>query len=167
MFGCELPSTNFLSSVQSQAEDLYALKVMNFTSFNGFLLRFRGNPKFQPADQFPLETVNLESIDLDIIQSQGCVQKLGTGITKDEEVVESNQISVFPNPASNTLHISSQDLLLDSYRMIDQSGRVLTSSKIDGLNKFNISISNFQPGIYLIDLESQEGLHVLRQFVKI
>jgi hypothetical protein len=167
LYGCKLPSTNFLSNVDYLSEDIYALKVMNYTSFDGFILNFRNNPKFQSADQFPLEAVNLDEFDSIIVQSNGCIKKLGTGLTQEEEVAGSQLVSLFPNPASNSLNISTQDVQIISYRIIDQTGKLLANSKVDGEIKFQVPIHSLLSGIYLIDLKTQDGGNVLRRFVKL
>ncbi|HZV70541.1 MAG TPA: T9SS type A sorting domain-containing protein [Saprospiraceae bacterium] len=167
LFGCQLPSTNYLSSISSEEGDLYALRVMNFTSYNGFILNFNKELNFQSAEIFPLETTGLQAVDLDMIQSTSCIQKIGTKITQNVDVPISSSISLFPNPSSTTLSVASKEIVIKSYRLVDHSGKVINFSNVEDPKKINIPVHYLQSGIYLLELKNTDGQSYFRQFVKI
>lgn len=75
-----------------------------------------------------------------------------TGITD----IDQKSISVFPNPFSNTLNITTQETQL-GLRITDVTGREIVWSKLqDGSNSINTE--SFPSGIYFATLTDSKGL---------
>ena len=93
---------------------------------------------------------NLDSID-------ACVQvHTDLGLSNFESNL---QLSVFPNPTGNELHISVPAENVKWVEIYDMLGhQVLRKLTIGNQNEFQCSVSMFQPGIYLIKVltESQK-----------
>jgi hypothetical protein len=61
-----------------------------------------------------------------------------------------NSISVFPNPAQNSLSIQGNDTLIGgTFEIIDQQGRVLKTGEMQSQIQV-IAISDIKPGIYTV-----------------
>lgn len=83
-------------------------------------------------------------------------------VQSTEEIANLNdKITVSQNKSNGILTIMSP-LKIDSYTILDMSGRVLKSEKTD--NK-NIDISYFNKGVYIIKVETKEGIANLK-FIK-
>jgi hypothetical protein len=83
--------------------------------------------------------------------------------TADPEVpAEAMDIKLFPNPASNILHISTTGLTLSHIRMIDLQGRVLLNQ--EG-NHSEIDVTSLPAGMYLVQLITVDGRYVNRKMV--
>ncbi len=83
-------------------------------------------------------------------------------VQSTEEIANLNdKIKVSQNNSNGILTIMSP-LKIDSYTILDMSGRVLKSEKTD--NK-NIDISYFNKGVYIIKVETKEGIANLK-FIK-
>ena len=80
---------------------------------------------------------------------QACIAGL------QEYASESNLIKLFPNPTNTTIHIEFDERLLgNSYKIYDQSGRVMIGNFISNTN-YSIDLSQYESGIYLLNVEEQ------------
>ncbi len=73
---------------------------------------------------------------------------------------------VYPNPASSelTLQINSQSAVPVILELIDYSGKIVYSRSISietGINTINLSIDQYPPGLYLLQLRDGENQWVL------
>ena len=89
------------------------------------------------------------------------------------QTLNSNDLKVYPNPATNSLTIELSNLqpsnlptvnlqhsnLQPTITIENMLGQLLYQSKIN-LNKSSINISNFQPGVYLLKALTEKGLMV-------
>lgn len=82
----------------------------------------------------------------------GMVKSLG----KDPE------FNVFPNPAREKITIVSESAAATSFEISDLTGRVVCRKQVDSLNKFKheISIKDFEAGIYILKIYSGEKYSV-------
>ncbi|KMQ64997.1 zinc metalloprotease [Chryseobacterium angstadtii] len=73
----------------------------------------------------------------------------------DDVVKNDSGISIYPNPAKNMMVISSKEAL-KSYKIYDESGRlVLSASSLKG-NKQEVNISSIQTGNYIVTVETDK-----------
>ncbi len=78
-----------------------------------------------------------------------------------EEFINS-KTTIYPNPVSNTLNISSENSVLDSVTIYSLTGKkVFEESK--GIN--SIDVSNLSKGMYYMEIYSASGKTV-KKFVK-
>ena len=64
-------------------------------------------------------------------------------------------VSVFPNPATDMLHISAENGLT-SVRIMNQVGQLILSRNADATD-FTINISGFPTGVYFVEINTAEG----------
>lgn len=83
-------------------------------------------------------------------------------ITSTTDNVEP-ELSLYPNPASYNLRVSSTDEMMDGYKIMDLRGRVLSSSAILPGKDLRVSVEDLSEGLYFIQL-SVGGQLVTRQF---
>jgi PKD repeat protein len=87
-----------------------------------------------------------------------------------EKSANGNRVSLFPNPAVNTVSI---DITLDrpgqlSIRFLDGSGGVRSTfgrSGVSGSNLFSLPVNNLSHGLYLVEIKSDAGTWFSR-FIK-
>lgn len=103
-------------------------------------------------------------------EASGCNE--GTMII--EEIVSSNKefqpstgmVKTFPNPSSNYILIQSDDNNSENFRfnIIDMTGRNVQN----GISKFNeqIFIEGLTNGVYLIQLETENGTKITEKLIK-
>ena len=74
-------------------------------------------------------------------------------------------ISIYPNPATTTLNLSSTEMMNFTICITDVTGRVVLREKI--LDSFYpVDVSSLTSGIYLLRLETPEGATKSMKFVK-
>lgn len=66
-----------------------------------------------------------------------------------------NAINIYPNPARNMITISSKETL-KSFKIYDESGRLVKSSSDLKGNKFEVNISPLQTGNYVVTVETDK-----------
>lgn len=75
------------------------------------------------------------------------------------------EISIYPNPATTILNLSSTEMMDFTVCITDVTGRVVLREKI--LDSFYpVDVSSLTPGIYLLRLETPEGATKSMKFVK-
>ena len=77
------------------------------------------------------------------------------------ESIISNSISVYPNPAKNTLHIKGNKNI-DHVRIIDKLGKVI---KAEMISKNTINIESLKQGAYLIEILYEDQV-ITKKFIK-
>lgn len=70
-----------------------------------------------------------------------------------------SEITAYPNPVKDLLHFSKE---VRKITVTDLTGKVLVTQS----NSSQIDISNFQNGVYLIDLEQENGIKETSKIVK-
>jgi hypothetical protein len=75
-----------------------------------------------------------------------------------EELDEESDVSVFPNPASNTITIETDNRLqISDYRIYNSSGQLIFESFNNSNQSYIIDISHLTTGIYTIQLSGAQG----------
>ncbi|NLA25320.1 MAG: T9SS type A sorting domain-containing protein, partial [Bacteroidales bacterium] len=81
------------------------------------------------------------------------------------EILSNNEISIYPNPASEYLNIELNQYLSDEVQIYDISGKLLISKAINS-NHTQINIADLEQGMYILNvLKSDRKISSLR-FVK-
>lgn len=110
---------------------------------------------------------NLSSIDPKnwIINNVGSIQhdlNLGTANLEEIEVV--NSVSLCPNPSSDFVEIVSNEVEVYTVKIIDPTGKLCFVRKVKTGEKINIS--EFQSGLYMFQIESENGEQVTRKILR-
>lgn len=88
-----------------------------------------------------------------------------SGIHEYPKAKEQSQLSLYPNPTSNYLHISSKDISIKNINIKNTLGQVVFHNKLNGEQLFTLDIQNWESGIYLIQVESSTGKIFRKNFV--
>ncbi|HAN77600.1 MAG TPA: peptidase M1 [Bacteroidales bacterium] len=88
-------------------------------------------------------------------------------ITMAAEMINNSNIILFPNPAKSVLTLSNlSNFNLSKLEITDLNGKIVYFKDTLGtVSEFNIEISSFAKGIYLLKIKTDEKLNVF-QFVK-
>ena len=81
--------------------------------------------------------------------------------------VYSDQISIFPNPAKSVIKIESLSLRIKSVYLFDFSGKLISTNSNVSDNITKLDISYLNEGIYFVKIISDDGLVIIKKFVKI
>ena len=75
------------------------------------------------------------------------------------------EISIYPNPATTVLNLSSTEMMDFSISITDITGRVISTERVLDSSHM-IDVSNLTSGIYLLHLETLEGASKSIKFIK-
>lgn len=88
-------------------------------------------------------------------------------------VVNTNRIKLFPNPAGSTLNVSCYSPSINTASTLyiyDNAGRMLTShtvtSTYSGMNTYQFDISELARGMYIVKIETSVGQAIFGKFIK-
>ncbi len=103
--------------------------------------------------------------ELYIIDNFGSIYKIGGNILSTTDFNIST-VSIYPNPASNTLNIkSSNNSFIKNISIYDLKGSIALTKNISGLTETNISINSLQSGIYMVKVTSTKGLSIIKKLI--
>jgi len=109
-------------------------------------------------------------VELSIIDANGCISSIvqtiiDVMIVSIEDVYDTSQYQIFPNPFSNQFEIQGieKEVKIEIY---DTSGKWLESQKISKTNS-SIGMEKYANGIYFIRINDGKQVDVLQKLVKI
>ncbi|MGL2962828.1 PQQ-dependent sugar dehydrogenase [Flavobacterium sp. RSB2_4_14] len=80
---------------------------------------------------------------------------------------EEKTISIYPNPANNELYIKNENNVgLKFITIADLTGKIVLNQNIQRMSSNAINISNLAKGMYLVTLETQNGLTATSKIIK-
>ena len=88
-------------------------------------------------------------------------KKLVTGVNEN---AASQQVTLFPNPASEVLQLKGLDPETVSYQIVDAAGRVVASEKNSAFNA-QVNVNHLAKGIYVLKVFSPKTV-VTKTFQK-
>ncbi|MGB0165748.1 MAG: T9SS type A sorting domain-containing protein [Luteibaculum sp.] len=97
-----------------------------------------------------------EDLESDLLDVQNFFDNQSTGL---RELGNSNEVSLFPNPGTNRLHIAGQFLNLS---ILDQTGKTVITS---GYTK-SIDVSALDKGLYQVQVEHSNGKIYTQKWIK-
>ena len=97
--------------------------------------------------------------DADFIAIDDVKIDLASGIKNN--TVE-NSINIYPNPVKDQLHINA-NMNIENIKVINAIGQVIVNQKIES-QSHTLNTSNFNYGIYFIQIETKQGV-VTKKFV--
>lgn len=89
---------------------------------------------------------------------------INSGTLSIQDIVFSESLRIYPNPATHKIYITAHRL--DTVKIYGINGKLLqelTPQKIE--DTYEIAIANFSPGVYFIEMMS-ENKKAVKRFVK-
>jgi len=119
------------------------------------------------ADRVYIDAVTITGIGSGSKAAQGPSQTIREVSSMSESKIAGNfdedGFVAFPNPATSELTIQSEDVI-NSMRITSITGKLLTNQKVNS-NQTQVDVSTFQPGIYMISIETEEEV-LTKKFIK-
>lgn len=98
-------------------------------------------------------TITKDSVFPDICFNY-CVNCTSTGIQENNQTL--NDYTIYPNPAKNTLHISSKNVLISEINIYTVTGqKVLSISELSNQN-YSINHIDFPKGMYIVKVSNSD-----------
>jgi aminopeptidase N len=100
-----------------------------------------------------------------IINNVGSIQHdLSLGLIEAEKNGANNSVSLYPNPSSDFVEIRSSKIETFDVKIIDPTGKLCFKRKVKTGEKINIS--EFQSGLYMFQIESENGVQITRKILR-
>lgn len=125
-----------------------------------YLISEPGNYHVEAAPDFcPNSISSNQGLPLVVVTDTEC--NLGTNPNKLQ-----NTVSIAPNPVSNMLNLTiGTTAVITKYSIIDATGKVLQSKKVNFTTAANLDVSTLPNGLYLLVVESNSG-KAIQKFIK-
>jgi len=99
-----------------------------------------------------------------------CISDTSNHVSEDivlgiNEIVDNENIVLYPNPTTGELIIASRELVIEKVEISDVSGRKLQSYKFQMTYEATINISHFPTGIYFLTIHTEAG-QVIKRVLK-
>ena len=159
-----------------------------FTNYNGIEVRDRG--LLVDQDMFVREsavTSNPDGRDTLVITFYNVCAITGTGqflpmdaqydtlflsnlaidpdLISDVEDVEQVELTLYPNPANEVVHLQMDKPITGAVRIIDLQGRVMDQVELSS-DRLTIPTDEYAAGLYFLQVTGESGETVTRSFVK-
>ncbi len=84
-------------------------------------------------------------------------QSFTIDLTSIEDIAATNEITIYPNPVSNTLNIATaENTTIHSVEVINMAGQKVAKQEVNS-NNFSCDLSGLSSGMYLINITTNEG----------
>lgn len=159
----------FISKLDSSGGFIWAKRLGGTSTEMGFSIKvdaflnvytsgyFGGTADFDPSDDgiFNLTTEGYEEI---------FVHKMSQSYVGIDKVIASNDIEIYPNPASTTISIRSEDVL-GSIKIMDINGRTVFTT-LSKESTAEINVSEYQNGVYILKVSNEKtGEFLTKRFI--
>ncbi len=118
-----------------------------------------------PGDFSYTITEDGSSITLFITNQLGDTAIYGNELLSSENFNE-NSFAIYPNPATTTLFIENNDVIITNISIYDISGRLVYSDKSITSEVSTINIQNLNEGIYFINIMDEQDRILTKRFIK-
>ncbi len=132
--------------------------------FYGFYASLLKNGAILPAVQTSLNGCERSFVEVTLAPGETATVEVDTATVSVDKRTLNRMIRVFPNPADNMLYVTARQNI-QNIEIYDLAGIKTEYFTVIG-NTFTIDVSNYLPGVYLLKIESENGVTVKRFVVR-
>ncbi len=100
-----------------------------------------------------------------IADISGSIYKIIGGEIFDTEDFDVLEISLIPNPASNSVRVSVDNNQISTITILDIKGSVVIYEEAINTSEKTIAVNSLQSGIYLVRINSENGQSIIKKLV--
>ena len=132
--------------------------------FEGGTLTGNNNPGPSFTSTDASGAITIEFISSPLVNTYGWEAYVDCSALGIEDMSDSYGITVYPNPASDLLNISSQKDRIDSVSLTDAAGRTVLTNKVSAENG-TLNIGHLPKGVYILKIQL-DGKTVTKKIIK-
>ena len=99
-----------------------------------------------------------DTVGVDVVSDFSALQNFTTLVCREMETVMEENISFFPNPASDVLNINVGEITIKNLTILDLSGKILMVVNNINTGTNTIDVSSLTSGMYIIRFETEENI---------
>lgn len=103
--------------------------------------------------------------ELYISSLSGSIYKIIGGEIFDTEDFNRTEVSILPNPASDSLYVSINNNIISSIIIFDLKGKKIISEKNLSVSDKIIPIHSLSPGIYIVKIVTEDGNSIIKKLL--
>lgn len=155
-------------NVNSNSGDIDYIDFESITASNkiesGFTSEYRASdfirliPNFHAKHGSSFKASIQECVDIDIVNPTSS-RKMNT---KTQILKE---LKIYPNPAKEVIHLSHNNLYIQSFTLYDIHGRIVNQIQAINTNKHSINVSNLENGMYILSVVLEDDSVVNRNVI--
>ncbi len=79
---------------------------------------------------------------------------------------ENSKVALYPNPGTNFITISGDNQTIKKIAIVTTDGKTIFAQNNIHSNTFKLNVANYQDGIYMVVIETIEGVTVIKKIIK-
>jgi hypothetical protein len=99
-----------------------------------------------------------DTVGVDLVSAFSADQFFTTLACREENYVMEDNISVYPNPAFDQIHINSGDRIISNLKIIDLTGKIVQTEFINNSGSITIDVSNLPAGTYIMSIQTPDEI---------
>ncbi len=135
--------------------------VERFGALNNFLIPFFDCTGLADGTLFELRCYKDDSLSQYRMDTTIACDYLYNSISQLEQ---NNNITLYPNPATNQLNISIEGHTITQYQILDFTGKLVRSNQAAN-SELSIDVSELAQGVYLLRVQLSNGQYAMRRFI--
>lgn len=76
--------------------------------------------------------------------------------------LQTNAITLYPNPASSVLTVKSADAMISQYSIFDVTGKVVLQNTVTAAQSTSINVANLSPGVYFVKTDNNTPVKFIK-----
>lgn len=120
-------------------------------NFGAFVYGAIDNPSY---GEFNEDTLT-DNVVMEAYPADGTVYRFAPAQTAGLVGLKANAVSLYPNPATTVVNITSGNSLITNYTIIDTTGKTIITKNTPGTQSVNINVESLATGIYFIKVNNQ------------
>ena len=104
-------------------------------------------------------TIHADTLTVTLDENKNIVANFSSTVGV-KEIQNSFNYTIFPNPSTGIFRVESDQISKGTYSVYSINGAKLIQASVDG--SFQFDLSNYEKGVYLFELKSNQGVDVKR-----
>jgi hypothetical protein len=111
-------------------------------------------------DAYLTLTGNINTVTLSAFEA-GIKEMCVTSIAEIAEIIDATELTLYPNPATSILNVSTNKITVQKIEILDMNGRVVLANQLEN----SINVSFLVEGMYTVVVYHNEGA-IIDKFIK-
>lgn len=84
----------------------------------------------------------------------------------NKDLLNDNEIVLYPNPSSNQITIDSKNSNINSIKVIGLDGKIMINKQMMNVSSIDIDIDHLEKGVYIVEIETIQNVRETKKLIK-